>query len=529
MALFIVALMNINSYAAVSGNDGSAFVTKAEFDALVNTFNEQMNNYEASVISKVDGAIANYLAGLSNKQTTTNNILLSSWTDIAAFNGSYAPSFDYPEVNVLYAGGMNNYYSWASNQWWKMYALAMICRLKNTPSKTSNKYRALFKSNKAEDKQSEADNKLFWDGIAINYYERYSINSGIFSDDRGVDLAALEAPESNTYQFKFINPVNLLISDGYNSTFASNVNNLKPTVQWKCSSKDYWNEVSFPKKNLGAVAEVELLKEGNDQNKESKMYKHIIQYSGDTLWCLSNENFTKTFRTHESNTSKTNTLLENTTKTAKAGYTATSHWGSSNTSFWSDDTTSYGFGQVGRSEVTYEYENDTDLVLPSVGMLASDVAAKGIYQMSESIQYQYGNKTGTIDPTTLEKGFPLLAAAKDNEITWMPKFTKGKVLNSSGQWVDSSATNVKLMLSMGQFSDKIASTNLIDASSTSGKTTDGGLVCPINQTPTISFTMPSDGVVWAKWVPNTGDYDTASWIQPLDIKSSNTYVLTVDD
>ena len=69
MALFIVALLNINSYAAVSGNDGSAFVTKAEFDALVNTFNEQMDDYEDTLVTKVDGAIANYLNSLSNEVT----------------------------------------------------------------------------------------------------------------------------------------------------------------------------------------------------------------------------------------------------------------------------------------------------------------------------------------------------------------------------------------------------------------------------------------------------------------------------
>ena len=66
MALFIVVLLNINSYAAVGANDGSAFVTKAEFDALVNTFNEQMDSYQSGLNAKIDGAIANYLAGLSS-------------------------------------------------------------------------------------------------------------------------------------------------------------------------------------------------------------------------------------------------------------------------------------------------------------------------------------------------------------------------------------------------------------------------------------------------------------------------------
>ena len=71
LALFSIAIMvllNINSYAAVGANDGSAFVTKAEFDALINTFNEQMDTYQSGMNAKIDGAISNYLAGLSSEQ-----------------------------------------------------------------------------------------------------------------------------------------------------------------------------------------------------------------------------------------------------------------------------------------------------------------------------------------------------------------------------------------------------------------------------------------------------------------------------
>ena len=37
IALFVILVLNMSSFAAVGANDGSAFVTKAEFDALVNT------------------------------------------------------------------------------------------------------------------------------------------------------------------------------------------------------------------------------------------------------------------------------------------------------------------------------------------------------------------------------------------------------------------------------------------------------------------------------------------------------------
>ena len=66
LALFLVVLMSIDSFAAVvSENDGSAFVTKAEFESLKENFADQIINYNASIDQKIDGAIASYLAGLN--------------------------------------------------------------------------------------------------------------------------------------------------------------------------------------------------------------------------------------------------------------------------------------------------------------------------------------------------------------------------------------------------------------------------------------------------------------------------------
>ena len=66
LALFLVVLMSIESFAAVvSDNDGSAFITKAEFDSLKNNFQSQIDQYNTSIDSKIDGAIASYLAGIS--------------------------------------------------------------------------------------------------------------------------------------------------------------------------------------------------------------------------------------------------------------------------------------------------------------------------------------------------------------------------------------------------------------------------------------------------------------------------------
>ena len=69
-ALFLVLLLSIDSLAAVvSDNDGAAFVTKAEFEALKENFDKQIDEYNKSIDYKIDGAIASYLAGI---KLTTN-------------------------------------------------------------------------------------------------------------------------------------------------------------------------------------------------------------------------------------------------------------------------------------------------------------------------------------------------------------------------------------------------------------------------------------------------------------------------
>lgn len=63
-AILIVALCFNNMAAIVSDNDGSAFITKAEFESLKADFDQQIESYQKSIDNKVDGAIAAYLAGL---------------------------------------------------------------------------------------------------------------------------------------------------------------------------------------------------------------------------------------------------------------------------------------------------------------------------------------------------------------------------------------------------------------------------------------------------------------------------------
>ncbi len=77
IAAFLIVLMSIENFAAVVGdNDGAAFITKAEFDSLKNNFQAQIDQYNTSIDSKIDGAIASYLAGVQvSKQLKVKSLL----------------------------------------------------------------------------------------------------------------------------------------------------------------------------------------------------------------------------------------------------------------------------------------------------------------------------------------------------------------------------------------------------------------------------------------------------------------------
>lgn len=73
LAILSISMPFATFAAVVSDNDGSVFITKAEFEAMKSDFNTQIDNYNRSIDAKIDGAIGQYLAGLdlARKETLT--------------------------------------------------------------------------------------------------------------------------------------------------------------------------------------------------------------------------------------------------------------------------------------------------------------------------------------------------------------------------------------------------------------------------------------------------------------------------
>ena len=67
-----ILLLSYSAFAsAVSDNDGSAFITKAEFDSLKNDFQSAINRYNTQIDNKIDDAISSYLSGINLKREGT--------------------------------------------------------------------------------------------------------------------------------------------------------------------------------------------------------------------------------------------------------------------------------------------------------------------------------------------------------------------------------------------------------------------------------------------------------------------------
>ena len=122
-ALFLVVLLSCESFAAVvSDNDGAAFITKAEFDSLKNSFQAQIDDYNANVDSKIENAINGYIAGVKSAKTTKLNVLY--------------PKKDSSYQNIKWTSKTDYSYDTASNKYWHYYCEFQMA---------SNDYWSIFK------------------------------------------------------------------------------------------------------------------------------------------------------------------------------------------------------------------------------------------------------------------------------------------------------------------------------------------------------------------------------------------------
>ena len=99
VAAFI--LLSLNTFAAVvSDNDGSAFITKAEFDSLKNNFQSQIDQYNTNIDNKIDAAVASYIAGSKMEKTTVENMPVAANEKILLCNSRYITDLAFGKIGI---------------------------------------------------------------------------------------------------------------------------------------------------------------------------------------------------------------------------------------------------------------------------------------------------------------------------------------------------------------------------------------------------------------------------------------------
>ena len=116
LCFVFIFLLGINNIAAViSDNDGAAFITKAEFEALKKNFASQIEQYNISIDNKLDGAIAYYLAGVNLQRKEDKKLLLWGGRKLGLIENEYSR----PYVEGLVGGRLDfTLYSCSGGRWY---------------------------------------------------------------------------------------------------------------------------------------------------------------------------------------------------------------------------------------------------------------------------------------------------------------------------------------------------------------------------------------------------------------------------
>ena len=520
----------------VSDNDGSAFITKAEFDSLKNNFQSQLDSYNTAIDNKIDAAIATYLAGIKQEAQTTTNIINNTWGECTVVNGVFGNSYQIPNIDFMF---ILNYYH-KVNKTSKSYDgadvesatagtaealyneyegnLGHVMRLQHTLNWSGKfAYRNLVSCTGDDVNYGN----LIWSGRALKYNETINlvkhVATWLGSSSAIQWLGYFDRPDSRSYTCTIRN-VSTFKKNGKISSWKSEANTAWPiSYIWK-SNSDYTANVTWSteKEQNMIIGTIDLLP---DDNGNIIDYEHIMSYRTDSAWRVSDASFTKRYRLAPDNAIKSSNLYSASTVTNTAKGFSTAWFQLYNG----------GSGKIrdqwpifwGLLPVNHEITDDS--TISSIGMLDSDVRADGIYQDNNIRTITTNKATFTKNPPTLEQGLQLLVNKKDAKITWEPTFNYTHVHNGASTYTDNTH-EVDIYFSLTPFGDKVSNTGNLIQVKVNGSTEKKNFATTVNRRCKVEFEMPEDGLVYVKWVPHETTYIDSDWLVTLDVKSCSTYI-----
>ncbi len=533
ISVIMIMLFCVSNFAAiVSDNDGSAFVTKAEFETLKKDFASQIASYNESIDSKIDGSISAYLAGINLSKPINEQIINKDWKECSAINGVLSNTYIVPDIDFIFSmmyyykrGGVSNRTEnndigvEADNEFWGNFH--HIVRLSKTTNwNTTNQYRNLVTGTGNYNNLGD----LIWNGRAIKYCETINLVRAVTTWTGSTKyiswLGFYDRPDQHSYALTIRN-TSTFKPTGYVSNW-SNVSSTAWPIQY------YWvydgsntSTITWTsdKQHESFASSIELKADSNGNTKD---YEHIIAYKGNTSWRVSDTNLNNLFRQSSENNLTSTNLYSSATKVNKAK-------GSSAAPFQA-----YGIytatataqrqlipNRYGDLPVSHSITDDA--TISSVGMLQSDYAASAIYQDNSQTVLDIAGAKIQKDRPKLNQGFQLLASKAADKITWEPVFNYTHVHNGATTYTDNNH-EVDIYFSNGPFTDDTTTTNRIKVK-VGDDQTEKDYATTSDRKCKVEFEMPSNGIVYVKWVPHfTGtSYLDSDWIVTLDLSKCNSY------
>lgn len=512
----LILMFGFTSYSAViSDNDGSAFITKAEFESLKESFVKQINNYNESIDKKIDGAIASYLAGINMTSKTYYDIIYkdNDTKTINFMNGVIKPEFARPTMNAFNniqivvengVGKVNENGSWGY-------------RVNNAWTTNGTNRRPLLGLING-DEASPGD--IYWRGVALRYHEYYEMASTRYF--RKADIWPSGSDRSDTtHTIKFKYPC-VTDYNGYNANIDRVSVNSVLSISYENSyaagaayTVTSWANSKFV--NLfDAILET--------YNGEVTDHKKVIQYKGNTLWELSNENFNRTLRPFVGQVLTDASIYDARVATYNRGW----YLGQ----YWSSDA---GANNYVSKTLSWSIVNGTTPI-SSIGYVG-DYAANNIYQTEKDITKEF-SKSWEIEKITLEKGMPLCAANYEDSIEWEAHFSDilcfNEAPNADGSNYSTNENEVDIYLATKPFIDGISQDDNENYIKFKRGGTEYNYITTKNGIADIKFDMPRDGVVYMKAIPHwetTATYNGINdwWDLYLDIDGDKgQWMLTVN-
>lgn len=507
IALFLVVLMSIESFAAVvSDNDGSAFVSKSEFEALKTDFANQINNYQSSIDGKIDGAIASYLAGIKLQKTDKYNLVFGG-ENVNFLNGVLAPEYHLPD---FYYAIHDSGFCKSKDTAYRAYTASARVLYTFTWGTNETNVKPLVKCVTDYDGTNDESSiqKIYWDGRAVRYREQFYV-----SHDMSRTFDNLNVFDQNTYAKRLLCQYLFYIrSVGYQKNIeTASIINITTTPQcnvngWAAAG-NATATINDTKNNILAV-ELDTITKNNKTY--SKDYPHVINYKADSSWEVYNEKFVNTCHLSSQQTQTATTLYNTVSATALSYYGR--YFG-----MWD----SYR----GSGSVTFQFSNGTQK-LASIGKLVNTYNANKIYQFPKDQNLQFYNEWDFGNPT-LQEGMPAFAAEEDDTVRLKVYFPNVTVYTSeSAQSTNSTNVEVDVYVATTPFTDDISidttKGEYIKFKDSNG--TEQNYFTTSSRTGTLKWVMPSTSKIYIKCRPRwkTGtSYLSKDWDIEMDLEDDD--------